>query len=75
MKTMNAHPSVNHVPTQIGGVGTRSVADFYTSKFIFQNPAMDVTPVSRTIGENGGERRVKSRAEGKYGITISVMTN
>lgn len=52
MKTMNAHPSVNHVPTQIGGVGTRSVAEFYTSKFIFQNPAMDVTPVSRTIGKN-----------------------
>ena len=29
MATMTAEPFVNHVPTMMGGVGGRAVADFY----------------------------------------------
>ena len=52
MNTMNDHPSVNHVPTQIGGVGHESVSEFYSKNFIFANPEMEVTPVFRTIGRD-----------------------
>jgi len=50
MATMVKEPYVNHVPTLVGGVGKVSLAHFYQHHFIFTNPAMSLSPVSRTIG-------------------------
>jgi len=45
-------PTVNHVPTLIGGVGKKELSHFYQNHFIFTNPDMELTPISRTIGTN-----------------------
>ncbi|WP_205873752.1 nuclear transport factor 2 family protein [Mycobacterium camsae] len=51
MATMTADPSVNHVPTMMGGVGAAAVADFYGRYFIGHWPDdTTITPVSRTVG-------------------------
>lgn len=51
MATMTAEPFVNHVPTMMGGVGGRAVADFYDKYFIGHWPDdTEIIPVSRTIG-------------------------
>eukprot|EP00634_Sargassococcus_sp_CCMP2135_P007573 CAMPEP_0198644536 /NCGR_PEP_ID=MMETSP1467-20131203/688_1 /TAXON_ID=1462469 /ORGANISM="unid. sp., Strain CCMP2135" /LENGTH=238 /DNA_ID=CAMNT_0044379993 /DNA_START=1 /DNA_END=716 /DNA_ORIENTATION=+ len=49
MATMVDEPSVNHVPTMVGGAGQANLAAFYRDHFIFQNPAVDITPVKRTV--------------------------
>lgn len=50
MQTMASVPSVNHVPTLIGGDTSTEVEWFYRNHFVFSNPSMDITIVSRTIG-------------------------
>ena len=50
MATMTSNPHVNHVPTMVGAVGGPAVAAFYEQHFIFANPDMNLSPVSRTIG-------------------------
>lgn len=51
MATMVAEPYVNHVPTMMGGVGGKDLADFYGRYFIGHWPAdTQITPVCRTIG-------------------------
>lgn len=50
MRTMTDDPHVTHVPTLIGGHGKDEVEGFYEHHFIFSNPAMSITPISRTIG-------------------------
>lgn len=51
MSTMTAEPFVNHVPTMMGGVGARNVAEFYENCFIGHWPAdTEIIPVDRTIG-------------------------
>jgi carboxymethylenebutenolidase len=51
MSTMTAEPFVNHVPTMIGGVGGRGVADFYDKYFVGHWPDdTEIIPVSRTVG-------------------------
>jgi carboxymethylenebutenolidase len=51
MGTMTADPFVNHVPTMMGGVGAREVADFYGKYFIGHWPAdTTIIPVCRTVG-------------------------
>ena len=51
MATMIAEPFVNHVPTMMGGVGGRAVADFYRRYFVGHWPAdTEIIPVSRTVG-------------------------
>ncbi len=51
MATMTADPFVNHVPTMMGGVGAREVADFYGKYFIGHWPAdTTIIPVCRTVG-------------------------
>jgi carboxymethylenebutenolidase len=51
MSTMTAEPFVNHVPTMMGGVGGRGVADFYDKYFVGHWPAdTEIIPVSRTVG-------------------------
>ena len=51
MATMIAEPFVNHVPTMMGGLGGRAVADFYRRYFVGHWPAdTEIIPVSRTVG-------------------------
>ncbi len=51
MSTMTAEPFVNHVPTMMGGVGGRDVADFYDKHFVGHWPEdTEIIPVSRTVG-------------------------
>ncbi len=51
MATMTADPFVNHVPTMMGGVGAREVAEFYDRYFIGHWPAdTTIIPVCRTVG-------------------------
>ncbi|UXA05214.1 nuclear transport factor 2 family protein [Mycobacterium sp. SMC-2] len=51
MATMTADPFVNHVPTMMGGVGGREVAEFYDRYFIGHWPAdTAIIPVCRTVG-------------------------
>lgn len=51
MSTMTAEPFVNHVPTMMGGVGRRDVADFYDKHFVGHWPAdTEIIPVKRTVG-------------------------
>lgn len=51
MDTMiNREPYVNHVPTLVGGLGKEDLADFYQNHFIFANPTISMTRVSRTVG-------------------------
>jgi carboxymethylenebutenolidase len=53
METMAPDPYVYHVPTMMGGDGYDDVRAFYGSHFIGKWPAdTQITPVSRTIGEN-----------------------
>jgi carboxymethylenebutenolidase len=54
MATMGATPHVTHVPTMTGGVGRDGVRAFYDTWFIGKWPKDTVvTPLSRTVGENG----------------------
>jgi carboxymethylenebutenolidase len=51
MSTMSAEPCVNHVPTMMGGVGARNVAEFYDKYFIGHWPDdVEIIPVDRTVG-------------------------
>ncbi|KAF8911887.1 hypothetical protein CPB85DRAFT_1302927 [Mucidula mucida] len=51
MGTMVAEPYVNHVTTMTGGIGRKSLTNFYRDHFIFANPAdTRLETVSRTIG-------------------------
>src|SRR3989440_9729149 len=44
---------VNHIPVLTGGVGRDELREFYSKRFIPQMPPdTEMTPVSRTIGEN-----------------------
>eukprot|EP00808_Paulinella_micropora_P028237 g68316.t1 len=52
MATMVAEPYVNHIPTMVGGVGKTFLAQFYQEHFIFSNPPMAISPISRTIGDS-----------------------
>jgi carboxymethylenebutenolidase len=53
MTTMTDDPFVNHVPTMMGGVGGRDVADFYDKYFVGHWPAdTEIIPVSRTVGSD-----------------------
>jgi hypothetical protein len=53
LETMVEEPYVNHVPVIIGGVGLEEVRAFYAERFITQQPPeTDITPVSRTIGND-----------------------
>ena len=57
MATMTAEPFVTHVPTMMGGVGGRAVADFYRRYLVGHWPAdTEIIPVSRTVGTEGRRR-------------------
>ena len=50
--TMVANPRVNQVPVMIGGDGREELYEFYGKYFLPQIPPdMEMTPVSRTIGQ------------------------
>jgi carboxymethylenebutenolidase len=52
LRTMVAHPRVNHVPVMTGGEGRAQIEAFYSGTFLRQVPPdMEMTPVSRTIGQ------------------------
>jgi carboxymethylenebutenolidase len=54
MATMGGAPHVTHVPTMTGGHGLEDVRQFYDTWFIGHWPEdTEVTPLSRTVGENG----------------------
>jgi len=54
MATMGEAPHVTHVPTMTGGHGRDGVRQFYDTWFIGKWPEDTVvTPLSRTVGENG----------------------
>ena len=51
MKTMVAHPYVNHIPTLTGGYGQAELHRFYKHHFIPKSPKdMRNIPISRTVG-------------------------
>jgi carboxymethylenebutenolidase len=53
MATMAPDPYVYHVPAMTGGDGYDDVRAFYGAHFIGKWPAdTEITPVSRTVGEN-----------------------
>jgi carboxymethylenebutenolidase len=54
MATMSDAPHLNHVPTMAGGVGQQGVRAFYRDHLIgkFFPPDVEMTSVSRTVGEN-----------------------
>ena len=54
MATMNDNPHVNHVPTMAAGVGREGVRAFYRDHLVgkFFPPDVEMTPVSRTVGES-----------------------
>jgi carboxymethylenebutenolidase len=52
LTTMTAEPYVNEIPLMIGGRGRDGVRNFYANHFVSQFPPdIEVTPVSRTIGQ------------------------
>lgn len=52
LQTMAEHPRVNHVPVMTGGEGRAQIEAFYSKTFLRQLPPdMEMTPVSRTIGQ------------------------
>ena len=53
MATMTADPYVNHVPVMVGGFGYDGVRAFYRDHLVgkFFPPDMEMTPVSRTVGD------------------------
>jgi carboxymethylenebutenolidase len=52
LTTMTPEPYVNLVPLMIGGRGRDGVRSFYANHFVSQFPPdMEITPVSRTIGQ------------------------
>ena len=53
LATMTDDPRVTIVPTLISGRGREELRDFYSHHFLNQLPPdLEVTPVSRTIGED-----------------------
>jgi carboxymethylenebutenolidase len=53
LATMVDDAYVNHIPVLTGGVGRDELHEFYSKRFIPQMPPdTEMTPVSRTIGEN-----------------------
>jgi carboxymethylenebutenolidase len=53
LATMVEDAYVNHIPVLTGGVGKNELREFYSRRFIPQMPPdTEMTPVSRTIGEN-----------------------
>ncbi|MBV8865312.1 MAG: ester cyclase [Acidobacteriaceae bacterium] len=53
INTMCEDAYVNHVPTLAGGVGREDLFLFYSKDFIpVMPPDMQLTPVSRTVGED-----------------------
>lgn len=53
LATMVDDAYVNHIPVLTGGVGRDELREFYSKRFIPQMPPdTEMTPVSRTIGEN-----------------------
>jgi carboxymethylenebutenolidase len=53
LTTMVDDAYVNHIPVLTGGVGRSELREFYSKRFIPQMPPdTEMTPVSRTIGEN-----------------------
>ena len=53
LATMVEDAYVNHIPVLTGGVGKDELREFYSKRFIPQMPPdTEMTPVSRTIGEN-----------------------
>jgi carboxymethylenebutenolidase len=53
LATMVDDAYVNHIPVLTGGVGKDELREFYSKRFIPQMPPdTEMTPVSRTIGEN-----------------------
>ncbi len=53
LATMVEDAYVNHIPVLTGGVGKDELREFYSKRFIPQMPPdIEMTPVSRTIGEN-----------------------
>ncbi len=53
LATMVEDAYVNHIPVLTGGVGRDELREFYSKRFIPQMPPdTEMTPVSRTIGEN-----------------------
>jgi carboxymethylenebutenolidase len=53
LATMVENAYVNHVPVLTGGVGQDELRAFYSKRFIPQMPPdTEMTPVSRTIGED-----------------------
>ena len=53
LATMVEDAYVNHIPVLTGGVGRDELREFYSKRFIpHMPPDMEMTPVSRTIGED-----------------------
>ena len=53
LATMVEDAYVNHIPVLTGGVGRDQLREFYSKRFIPQMPPdTEMTPVSRTIGED-----------------------
>jgi len=53
LATMVQDAYVNHIPVLTGGSGHHQLREFYSRRFIPQMPPdTEMTPVSRTIGEN-----------------------
>jgi carboxymethylenebutenolidase len=53
LRTMVEDAYVNHIPVLTGGSGHDELREFYSKRFIPQMPPdTEMTPVSRTIGEN-----------------------
>ena len=53
LATMVEDAYVNHIPVLTGGSGQDELREFYSKRFIPQMPPdTEMTPVSRTIGEN-----------------------
>src|SRR3989442_12159303 len=68
LATMVEDAYVNHIPVLTGGVGRDELREFYSKRFIPQMPPdTEMTPVSRTIGEN------QSLAELVFKFTHSIQ--
>jgi len=53
LATMVEDAYVNHIPVMTGGVGQDELREFYSKRFIPQMPPdTEMTPISRTIGNN-----------------------
>src|ERR1700740_448743 len=53
LATMVEDAYVNHIPVLTAGVGRNELGEFYSTRFIQQMPPdTEMTPVSRTIGED-----------------------